>query len=446
MGSKLISYCNLRVFLILLGMITKDVLAQETDVKVAWLRQNAIPISLASFPDSQAIAYFDKVLADKQVILLGEQNHGDGTTFQLYSNVVKLLHSRYGFEAVVFESGFYDCRRAWKSISNNEDPLAAFNNSLFKVWAQSEQVQPLFDYIAQQANTSHPLEVSGFDCQFTGYYGRKLFLHEVDSLVQVLSPAYRASDEYRGFRIIAGWVTDYSYPPPYPSVKERELFVQATEHITDLLSALQPEEGLFWQQAIRNLIVQAKVTWSVQRLDKGEMTGREFNNIRDEQMADNVSWLLEGPYKGKKVILWANCSHTIKNTFTLVPKSGRDIFKGANTMGDILFERYGERLYVIGTLSFQGQTGFAHYPQKTNVAPAPVGTWNYLFHLANQKAAFLDLNSQEVQNSWISKPMNARLDASIIFEADWTKVLDGVFFIHDMEPSRKAESSRGIEK
>ncbi len=211
----MISYCNLRAFLILLGMITKDVLAQENEEKSVWLRQNAIPISLASFPDSQAIAYFDKVLADKQVILLGEQNHGDGTTFQLYSNVVKLLHSRYGFEAVVFESGFYDCRRAWKSISNNEDPLAAFNNSLFKVWAQSEQVQPLFDYIAQQTNTSHPLEVSGFDCQFTGYYGRKFFLNEVDSLVQVLSPAYRVSDKYRGFRIIGGSVTDYSYPLPF---------------------------------------------------------------------------------------------------------------------------------------------------------------------------------------------------------------------------------------
>ena len=437
MGIKLSSYYLLAVFFS--GVFT-NAYAQEDEVKAAWLKKSAVPINASSFPDPQVTAYFDKVLAGKQVVLLGEQNHGDGATFQLYGNLVKLLHSRYGFEAIAFESGFYDCRRAWKGIVNNEEPFTAFNNSIFKVWTQSEQVQPLLQYIAQQANTSHPLEVGGFDSQFTGYYGRTLFLNEVDSLVKVLSPAYFDSAEYRGFRQVATGVVDYSYPPTYPSNEERELFKQATDKILTLLPALQQEESSFWQQAIHNLRVQASMTWAMQKLDRGEMTGRELNNLRDEQMAENVTWLMEGPYKGKKIILWANCSHTIKNTATLVPRSGRDLFNGAITMGDMLYKKYGERLYVIGALSYQGQTGLAHYPQKTEVAPAPAGSLNYLFHLADQKVAFLDLSSLEEQGNWLRKPMVARLDASTLFEADWTKVLDGVFFIHDMEPSKRAEN------
>lgn len=443
MGTKFSSYCF--VIVILLGQ-QASVLAQETEEKVAWLRQHAVPVNPASFPDLLTIAYFDKVLAGKQVVLLGEQNHGDGTTFEVYSNLVKLLHSRYGFEAVVFESGFYDCHKAWQSIRHKEDPYTAFTNSIFKVWSHSEQVQPLFRYIAEQANTSSPLEVGGFDCQFTGYYGKKLFLTEVDSIVQALSPGYFSSKEYSSFRKTASTITDYKYPPVLPSTEEQLLFSQGLHQVMALMEKSQFQEKLFWQQATENLQVQSEVVWSLQKVIAGEMTGRELNNLRDEQMAKNVLWLLEGPYKNKKIILWANGAHTMKHTELLVPRSGRDIFKGAVTMGDLLFERYGEQLYVIGTLSYQGQTGLAHHSQKTAVAPAPAGSLNYLFHLAIKEAAFLDLNSQAAQDSWISQDIIARPDASALFQADWTKVLDGVFFIHDMEPSRKARSSQSGEK
>ncbi|MFD2998741.1 erythromycin esterase family protein [Pontibacter toksunensis] len=443
MGIKFSTYCLSSI--LILGT-TASVLAQETDERVAWLRQNAIPISLTSFPDSQALAYFDKALAGKQVVVLGEQNHGDGTTFQLYSNLVKLLHSRYGFDAIVFESGFYDCHKAWQSIMQKEDAQTAINNSVFKLWAHSEQVQPMIGYIAAQANTPNPLEVGGFDCQFTGYYGKKVFLTEVDSIVQVLSPGYFTSKEYRSFRKTANSITDYSLPPVLPSTEERLLFDQGINQVLALLEASPSKERAFWLQAMKNLQVQSGVVWSLQKVSTGKMTGRELNNMRDVQMAKNVVWLLEGPYKGRKIILWANSAHTMKNTESLVPQSGRDVFKGATTMGDHLFDIYRERLYVIGTLSYQGQTGLAHHPQITEVAPAPAGSLNHLFHLANQEAAFLDLNTQESQNSWISQDIIARPDASILFQADWTKVLDGVFFVHDMKPSRKAKSNQSNGK
>ena len=48
----------------------------------------------------------------KEIVMLGEQTHGEGTAFETKIKLIKYLHKELGFDLLLFESGFYSCAKA----------------------------------------------------------------------------------------------------------------------------------------------------------------------------------------------------------------------------------------------------------------------------------------------------------------------------------------------
>jgi erythromycin esterase len=48
-----------------------------------------------------------ELIADMRIVLLGEQTHGDGATFDAKVELIKFLHDELGFDIVAFESPLY---------------------------------------------------------------------------------------------------------------------------------------------------------------------------------------------------------------------------------------------------------------------------------------------------------------------------------------------------
>ncbi|MFN7689431.1 MAG: hypothetical protein ACK5OP_17015, partial [Sphingobacteriales bacterium] len=46
------------------------------------------------------LAAFAAAVKDKRVVMLGEQTHGDGTTFALKARLVRFLHEQIGFNVL----------------------------------------------------------------------------------------------------------------------------------------------------------------------------------------------------------------------------------------------------------------------------------------------------------------------------------------------------------
>lgn len=49
------------------------------------------------------------LLENVEIVMLGEQSHGEGTAYDTKIKLIKYLHQELGFDMLAFESGIFDC-------------------------------------------------------------------------------------------------------------------------------------------------------------------------------------------------------------------------------------------------------------------------------------------------------------------------------------------------
>jgi erythromycin esterase len=399
---------------------------------IAWIRDNhhAIrqPAPTAREDDFADLQFLKSVIGDRRIVQLGESHHSVAEYGAVKTRLIKFLHQEMGFDVLAFESSIYECFAAdLRQMSATE----ALFSSIFSVWAY-EDVLPLFQYLKQSHDTPRPLTFAGFDPQIssrTGAASRPAFFQRV---IGQLDPVFAQE--------VAQFDTQFvdriqREGPAYARDEEERLVAFYTrlaayleQHRDRLTASLEGD-------AATPMIAQ-RVAWSSVKLvqllrsygnDPDDTSMNGHMAIRDSAMADNIAFLANDLYPGKKIIVWAaniHVRHANEQTTWVFP-----------TMGGWLVKRFRDELYTIGLYPNRGTIPGVR--SVFTIDPAEPGTMERLLSDAGSPRLFVDLLNQPRSEGtrWMYEPMLSR-DGSISGPQAMLPVLivprdqyDGLLFI-----------------
>ena len=185
------------------------------------------------------------------------------------------------------------------------------------------------------------------------------------------------------------------------------------------------DSGNFWIKVVDNLISQNRLIAVIRNHKKA-------NQLRDEQMASNLEWLIKTKYPKEKIIVWAANIHTQKSRIN-----------GVSSMGSVLFHRLqGEiKMYSLGFTSYSGSSARIGQPPYPIKAPdnSSVETWIN----PEYQYAFIDYTRFNRQHPGSIAPFHQRGWIYYSSKKEWNKIYDGIFFIRTMEPCKKSVADLG---
>jgi erythromycin esterase len=402
---------------LLLGPFVR-VHAQDTAARVAYLKDNALVVSNVepTNEDYTDLAPLRQSLQEVTIVGLGEPIHHDGSTFKAKVRLIKFLHQELGFRVIAFESGFYDCYKAWQEIQAGKTTLEAARKSLYPFWISTE-TEALFTYIDEQKGSATPLILAGIDCKFSGSYSRESLVPDLKSYLRTIhSGIVQDTANWKAFRVslertIA--ISDYFTKPSTADT----LVVNAT--LKGLLKELQatatlpearPQEQVFWQQFCKSTLAEVAKRFSKEQ-------------VRDQQMGDNLLSLQRELYKGRKIMVWAASSHLAYNGANIAS----EFYHQNLRLGDYIKQGYGDSYYSIGFTGHHGKFGKLLFFHVLNVKKHQQNSMEYLLEKTKQPFLFVDLNNPTIPQ-WLKEPLIARPFGYKEMQMSLPLVMDGLFY------------------
>ncbi|HWU54090.1 MAG TPA: erythromycin esterase family protein, partial [Rhizomicrobium sp.] len=314
---------------------------------------------------------------------------------------------------------------------------------VFQLWSGAEEVRPLFDYIKASQATGHPLDMAGFDMQVTADGSMDRFATDLRVFVQALKdPSLKNETASLADHALAA---------------RARLFTSKFESEADLASldkaalglraAMQDHRGAFqevhdarslalMEHWIENMRLDARQRYEA-RHSSGAEVARE--NRRDARNFENLRWLIQEGYPGRKFIIWAHNVHVMKANYSsdfrtvhVEPKAG-----DMKTTGGLLAATLGKQAYSIGMTAYQGKDALVGGGPATTIDPAAPDSLEGHLHALGRNFVFLDLRAAAATVA-IRKPLSARMPKyETVAVPDAGRVFDGIFYIDRMEAATR---------
>jgi erythromycin esterase len=380
-----------------LALPSDSVVVSEDPDYATWIKSNAHPIRSLGATDYSDLRFFGPLLANKRIVQLGESGHGVAEFSMAKVRLIKYLHEELGYDVIAFESSMYECERAQKNVAVYT-PMELMRGCIFGVW-HSDEALPLFEYIKQTQSTSRPLILAGFDGQTSSNMAAARS-GVFRSLVATLDSSYAQ-------RVFETDSTLLANPGvPYATANRARLvafydslatFLRANRRAIEASHRDDPNVAIVARQAA------VALTFTVRQLAAG--VGSSGTEIRDLGMANNLDFLLNELYPGKKVIVWAHNFHIQHRENTR--NAGDTSNRSPRTMGTWVAERHRRELYTIGLFMYRGNA------MLNNRRPYPIvqsrsGSLESILHQARWRYSFVDFSraKRERGSDWMWKPIS----------------------------------------
>ena len=394
-----------------------------------FVQQNSHPLLTIS-PNStnyEDLTIIGNAIGDARIVLMGEQDHGDASTYLAKTRLVKYLHEKKEFDVLAFESDFFGLNSGWDNLDKSRYKVVDtfLQNNVLSLWTFCSTCSHLlYNYIPSTQNTDTPLAVTGFDNQMNYMYSRAHLIENLDSVLRKADIAITKEINYQSeiLPLLRTLITKFGYQLPSADFFEA---CGKTLHIIKSQWRIKLAGDDFWALLIDNLIAFNEE----ERNFKKDMWKAE--SIRDEQMFLNLKWLLQEKYANRKVIVWAANNHVAKyNT------------KKYTSMGKLLSldVASSDKMYVIGFTSRMGKGGRLYENKYIINKPKTNSLESWLQD--SFQYAFVDFAAYNNTYPNSKELFHMRGWKYWTLQNEWNKVYDGIFYIKEMYPCESITNNR----
>lgn len=384
-----------------------------------------------------------KAIGSSRMVMLGEQTHGDGTSFLIKNEMVKFLHEEMGFNILAWESGTFDCRVMNDELKGTTPIRVVARLGLFHHWSQAEETMPILEYARASHKTKNPLQITGFDIQASGEGSRNIFVDflkwfDGDKLLSsadrdVLEKLVTESEEVfkNGDDRAIGEIEVRNF-------KSSALLLNAAKENSDLAKKTWGKEHDFRMRCLLNAVHYGDMLDAYYKyLAKEDFFANGFN-MRERANANNLLWMANTAHKGEKIIVWAHNMHIFKG----YPEHGADTGQAVtptvvDSMGRIVAKAMGKDLYSIGVAASGGYWSWLGGEPREFV-PSEEGSLESEIAQLGVNFAFVDLRgATKIPGHPLNKPLKMRPDRQklkIPLEMSWPQGFDGLLYIREMKP------------
>ena len=350
-----------------------------------------------------------------EIVMLGEQSHGEGTAFETKIKLIKYLHQEMGFDILAFESDFFGTHKTWELIKEGGDIPLLMAKGVSHYWGTAKEFKALNDYIEKTKDSDRPLVITGFDGQMIYKNSYEYFINDLIAYLKTIKCYHKNEQEIADLKNAYEMIFNFKRKKYKRKQAKRDtLFIG--QLIKEINTTEKNQHSSYWVQCLK----------SFQLFLSDVKLGSYY---RDQQMAENLKWIKEHN-PDKKIICWGATSHFLYNAEQVRMKNimlqvmAANHYKRHPMMGHYAKKEYGDRLYTIGFIAYEGQYGMTRLKK---LKPAPENSLEYILNQSKFGNCFLPLGNLKIA-PYYSRPLG-----NFYMKNDISNIMDGVIFNRRME-------------
>lgn len=399
--------------LILNKIIYKEISQNEKQKLLSETTRYIHPIKSISmeYSDHSDLKILDSILNDNRILMLGENVHYDGSTLQAKGRLIQYLHENLGYNVVLYEAGQYDCWIMNEEMKNHSlktsiDSIGGLG--LFNFWWDNKETQPLIKYYQKTKLSSSPIEIGGFDIQFSGEVltkkrGKllKSFLSENNININHFPILKKHIDELQNF-IYKGYVSKIRN-----ETQQKELLNEISRLEKTIIGLKKNPENEIYARYLNDIANNFNKAW---KYKSGSLASMHF---RDSLMAKNLIRQIDSLYPKEKIIVWCANIHTFSAPYS----------KNYRPLGSYIKDRYGKSSYMLNFSSYAKLSTSKNLTDQ----PGKLAVEN-IFHETKKPYFIMDLRNVPT-SSYLKKEFVSTINQGADQRKIWSHFIDGIFYI-----------------